>query len=111
MRSRVEMSERQEANDYEAEFKGSAVKLAEEAGNPLAQTAWEMGVSMDSQHGGVRQLQGKLQPGWEPLIPEHLCTKLKRLRRDVSNLDEALDIRCSRPSEPSANSSAHAIPG
>jgi transposase len=86
------MSESKKVKTYTAEFKESAVKLAVESGQPMSQTARELGLSKDTLYGWVRQYQGKRQSGQESMTSEHLYDELKRLRREVAILREERDI-------------------
>jgi transposase len=76
---------------YPAEFKERAVKLAVEAGQPIAQTARDLGINENTlhtwigkYHRGERQEQ-QVQDG-------HLYEELKRLRKENARLKEERDI-------------------
>ncbi len=80
------------ANTYTAEFKESAVKLAVESEQPIAQTARELGVNVNTLHTWIGKYHHKGQPEENQVADEHLYEELKALRRENARLKEEREI-------------------
>ena len=76
---------------YPAEFKERAVQLAVESGQPIAQTARDLGVNENTLHtwiGKYHRTERQDKQGNE----EHLYEELKRLRKENARLKEEREI-------------------
>ena len=75
---------------YSAEFKGSAVKLAIESKQPIAQTAKELGITKTTLYTWV----GKYSKPKESTMRtgEHLYDELKRLKKDLARVTQERDL-------------------
>lgn len=78
------------SNSYTAEFKESAVKLAVDSEQPIAQTARELGINVNTLHTWVSKYHRSQQPSTacSKVGDLHLYEELKLLRRENSRLKE-----------------------
>ena len=78
------------AKVYPAEFKESAVKLAIESKQAVAQTAKELGITRTTLYNWVN----KYSRPKEPLMrtDEHLYDELKRLKKDLARVTQERDL-------------------
>lgn len=77
-------------NVYPAEFKESAVKLAIESKQPVAQTAKELGITKTTLYSWV----DKYSRPKESMVrtDEHLYDELKRLKKDLARVTQERDL-------------------
>lgn len=75
---------------YPSEFKESAVKLAIESKNPMAQTARELGVNSNTLYTWV----GKYSKPKESIMrtDEHLYDEVKRLKKELAKVTQERDL-------------------
>lgn len=78
------------SNSYTAEFKESAVKLAVDSEQPIAQTARELGINVNTLHTWVSKYHRSQQPSTacSKVDDLHLYEELKQLRRENARLKE-----------------------
>jgi len=78
------------AKPYPAEFIQSAVKLAIESKQPIAQTARELGIKANTLYGWIN----RYSKSKEPLIrtDEHIYDEVKRLKKELSRVIEERDL-------------------
>jgi len=76
-------------NSYTAEFKESAVKLAVGSDQPVAQTARELGVNVNTLHTWIIKFHGKQTNDSRGVVDDkHMYEELKQLRRENAQLRE-----------------------
>lgn len=77
------------SNSYTVEFKESAVKLAVGSDQPVAQTARELGVNVNTLHTWIMKFHGKQRGDSKGDVDDtHLYEELKQLRRENARLKE-----------------------
>jgi len=76
---------------YPAECKERAVKLAVEAGQPIAQSARDLGVNENTLHTWIGKYH-RTERQDKQVQDEHLYEELKRLRKENARLKEERDI-------------------
>ena len=77
---------------YPAEFKESAVKLALESGNSIAQTAGELGVHVKTMYNWIG-LYSKSKTGTQPdREMNHPFDEIKRLKKELAQVTQERDI-------------------
>jgi transposase len=77
------------SNSYTAEFRESAVKLAVESGQPVTQSARELGVNVNTLHTWISKLHDKQTSEASGVVDDkHLYEELKQLRRENARLKE-----------------------
>jgi transposase len=76
---------------YPAEFKERAVKLAVESGQPIAQTARDLGINENTLHTWIGKYH-RAERQTQQIHDEHLYDELKRLRKENIRLKEERDI-------------------
>jgi transposase len=76
---------------YPAEFKERAVKLAVESGQPIAQTARDLGMNENTLHTWIGKYH-RAERQEKAVNDEHLYEELKRLRKENSRLKEEREI-------------------
>jgi transposase len=76
---------------YPAEFKARAVTLAVESGQPIAQTARDLGVNENTFHTWIGKYHRAARQE-QQVNAEHLYEELKRLRKENARLKEERDI-------------------
>ena len=83
------MSEKK-LNNYSSEFKESAVKLAIEAKHPIAQTARELGVNVNTLHTWIgKYSQSK---GASTRTTEHHFDEIKQLKKELARVSQERDL-------------------
>lgn len=73
---------------YSAEFKESAVKLAVESDQSVAQTARDLDVNANTLHTWINQYHHQPVASKETLDQQHLYDELKQLRKENKRLQE-----------------------
>ena len=73
-------------NTYTAEFRGSAVKLANESSQTMAEVAKGLGINVNTLHAWVSKYSKTRETGEPERTDEHIYDELKRLRKEVSRL-------------------------
>jgi transposase len=76
---------------YPAAFKERAVKLAVESGQPIAQTARDLGVNENTLHTWIGKYHRATRQE-KQVSDEHLYEELKRLRKENARLKEEREI-------------------
>jgi transposase len=76
---------------YPAEFKEHTVKLAVESGQPIAQTARDLGVNENTLHTWIGKYH-RTERREQQVHDEHLYEELKRLCKENARLKEERDI-------------------
>ena len=76
---------------YSADFRESAVKLALDADQPIAETARELGVNDNTLHTWIKKYSRPTEDG-SGRTDEHLYEELKRLKKENSRLREERDL-------------------
>ena len=77
---------------YPAEFKESAVKLALESGNSIAQTARELGVHVKTMYNWIG-LYSKSKTGTQPgKEMNHPFDEIKKLKKELAQVTQERDI-------------------
>jgi transposase len=77
-------------NTYSSEFKESAVKLAIEASQPIAQTAKELGINVNTLHTWIGKYS---QPkGASMRTTEHHFDELKQLKKELARVTQERDL-------------------
>lgn len=83
------MSDRKQ-NNYPSEFKESAVKLAIEAEQPIAQTAKELGINVNTLHTWISKYS---QPKVASIrTTEHHFDEIKQLKKDLARVTQERDL-------------------
>ena len=77
---------------YTAEFKESAVKLANESTKPIAQTARDIGVNENTLHTWISKYSKPVENAKSVRTDEHLYEELKRLKKEVAQLTEERNL-------------------
>lgn len=75
---------------YPSEFKESAVKLATSSKNPIAQTARELGVNVNTLYGWIDQYSKPREAAMK--IDEHHFDEIKRLKKELAHVTEERDL-------------------
>ena len=78
-------------NTYSSEFKESSVKLALESDQPVAETARELGVNINTLHTWIGKYS-KPEEEKKTRTDDHLYEELKRLKKENARLKEERDI-------------------
>lgn len=84
------MSKRQ-VTTYTEEFKRSSAKLAAESSQPIAQTARELGVNINTLHGWVTRYCPQRQVPTTELSSDPQ-EEIKRLRKELARVTQERDI-------------------
>ena len=95
---------------YTAEFRASAVKLANESDQAIAQTAKDLGVNVNTLHTWIGKYSRPQSINKTVRTDEHLYDALKRLKQEVARLTEERDLLKKAAAYPST-SSGQALPG
>ena len=83
---------REKPNIYTAEFRASAVKLANESDKSVAQVALDLGINVNTLHTWIGKYS-KRQSADNPVrTDDHLYDELKRLKKEVARLTEERDL-------------------
>ena len=77
---------------YTAEFKESAVKLANESSQPVAQTARDIGVNENTLHTWISKYSRAVDNTKATRTDDHLYEELKRLKKEVALLTEERNL-------------------
>lgn len=77
---------------YTAEFRESAVKLANETDKSVAQTARELGINENTLHTWINKYSRPIKNAKSVRTDEHLYEELKRLKKEVARLTEERDL-------------------
>jgi transposase len=77
---------------YTAEFKESAVKLANESAKSIAQTARDIGVNENTLHTWISKYSRPVEHAKSVRTDEHLYEELKRLKKEVAQLTEERNL-------------------
>ena len=83
---------REKPNTYTAEFRESAVKLANESDQSVAQMAKELGINVNTLHTWIAKYSKAKTTDKPERTDEHLYDELKRLRKEVTRLTEERDL-------------------
>lgn len=75
---------------YPAEFKESAVKLATESKNPIAQTARELGVNANTLYTWIDKYSKPKEQVMRS--DEHIYDEVKRLKKELARVTEERDL-------------------
>lgn len=77
-------------NSYTSEFKESAVKLAIESGQPIARTAEDLGINVNTLHTWI----GKYSKPKAATIraDEHIYDENKRLKKELARVTQERDL-------------------
>lgn len=78
-------------NSYTAEFRESAVKLALDTDQPIAETAREIGVNENTLHTWIKKYTRPAADS-NARTDEHLYDELKRLKKENARLREERDL-------------------
>lgn len=77
---------------YSAEFRASAVKLANESDKSVAQIARDLGVNENTLHTWINKYSRPLDTSKTIRTDEHLYDELKRLKKENARLIEERDL-------------------
>lgn len=76
---------------YTSEFKESAVKLANEADQPVSQTARELDVNVNTLHTWISKYSKPVK-AVTSRSDEHLYDELKRLKKELAKVTQERDL-------------------
>lgn len=76
---------------YTSEFKESAVKIAIESGNPIVQTAKELGINPNTLHTWMRQYSRPKESSAMREINNHL-DEIKQLKKELARITQERDL-------------------
>lgn len=77
-------------NSYTSEFKQSAVKLATESKQPVAATARDLGVNVNTLHTWIGKYSAP-KKGIEP-IDQHIYDEVKKLKKELARVTQERDL-------------------
>ena len=77
---------------YTAEFKESSVKLAVESNQPVAQTARELGININTLHTWIKKYHQPKIDIRTSVNDQHIYDENKKLRKEVARLREEREI-------------------
>lgn len=77
---------------YTAEFKESSVKLAVESNQPVAQTARELGININTLHTWIKKYHHPKIDIRTSVNDQHIYDENKKLRKEVARLREEREI-------------------
>lgn len=80
------------SNNYELEFKQSSAKLAATSDQPIAQTARDLGINVNTLHGWVGKYYKKINTDKTQQFELSLTEEIKELRKKVARLTQERDI-------------------
>lgn len=86
------MSNMKKPNQYTAEFKASAVKLAVESDQPISKTAEELGLNKNTLHTWISKYHRPQKARSEQVEERHLYDELKQLRKENKRLLEEREL-------------------
>lgn len=75
---------------YSSEFKESAVKLANEAKKPIAQTAKDLGININTLYGWIDKYSKPKEANMR--TDDHLYDELKQLKKDLARMTQERDL-------------------
>jgi len=78
-------------NSYTPEFRESAVKLALDSDQPIAETAREIGVNENTLHTWISKYSRSASDG-NGRTDEHLYDELKRLKKELARVTQERDL-------------------
>ena len=78
-------------NAYPSEFKESAVKLALESDQPIAQTARDLGVNANTIHTWISKYSKPKKTAAER-TDEHIYDENKRLKKELASVSQERDL-------------------
>ncbi len=84
--------ETKKTNTYTSEFKESAVKLAIESDQPIAATARDLGVNVNTLHTWISKYSKPKQQQSVERTDEHLYDELKRLKKELARVTQERDL-------------------
>jgi len=96
-------------NIYTAEFRASAVKLANESDKPITQVAKDLGINVNTLHTWIGKYSRPKENDKTVRTDEHLYGERKRLKKEVARLTEERDLLKKAAAYPST-SSGQALP-
>jgi transposase len=79
-------------NIYTAEFRASAVKLANESDKPITQVAKDLGINVNTLHTWIGKYSHPSDHDKTVRTDQHLYDELKRLKKEVARLTEERDL-------------------
>ena len=79
-------------NTHTAEFRASAVKLADESDQPVARTAKDPGINVNTLHTWIGKYSRPKESDKNARTDGHLYEELKRLKKEVARLTEERDL-------------------
>lgn len=79
-------------NRYPNEFRESAVKLAIESGKPIAHTAAELGIKVDTMYGWVKKHSRPKQTKASTLEVNYHTEEIKQLKKELARVTQERDI-------------------
>jgi len=82
--------ETKKQNTYTSEYKESAVKLALESDQPIAATARELGVNVNTLHTWIGKYSTPKQP--TDRTDEHIYDENKRLKKELARVTQERDL-------------------
>src|SRR5690606_31055005 len=91
-RERVPKMNQEKQKVYSAEFRASAVKLANESDQSIAQTAKDLGINVNTLHTWISKYSRPKTSDKAVRTDEHLYDELKRLKKEVARLTEERDL-------------------
>ena len=77
---------------YTAEFRESAVKLANESDKPIAHIARDLGINENTLHTWINKYSRPLETHKTVRTDDHLHEELKRLKKENARLIEERDL-------------------
>ncbi|TCV81209.1 transposase [Methylomonas methanica] len=81
---------REKPNTYTAEFRASAVKLANESDKSVTQVAQDLGVNVNTLHTWIGKYSRRESPDNPIRTDGHRYDELKRLKKEVARLTATL---------------------
>jgi len=78
-------------NSYTSEFKESAVKLAVESDQPIAHTAKDLGINVNTLHTWIGKYS-KPKPTVTTRTDEHIYDENKRLKKELARVTQERDL-------------------
>jgi len=79
-------------NNYELEFKKSSAILAATSNQPIAQTARDLGLNVNTLHGWVGKYYRKTDTGFGQQTEPNLAEEIQQLKKQVIRLKQERDI-------------------
>lgn len=82
----------EKSNIYTAEFRASAIRLANESDKPITQVAKDLGINANTLHTWIGKYSRPKENDKRVRTDEHLYDELKRLKKEVARLTEERDL-------------------